>query len=224
MVAPRAFLNWVGLNIPSFNARLIHFFRIFLHSRDISVELLRESTSYFGYNPRRCFDASCSVVRLEHKKQELLGQIRDIENTSRIMQALQSYGTNADALSHTIFQISPSDDKRDLATCHYDAVSRWVFDAVLNVCETREVDAAASLYHQLSANPSAASFRGHIFERQVLNSLDGIHTKHPCSIRRLVDSNEMTWTYHGDEITRVTYETSMAQAGYHTLEHLEQLQ
>jgi hypothetical protein len=66
MVAPRAFPNWVG-SISFFNARLIHFFRIFLHPRDITFKLLRKSTSYFGYSSRQCFNASYSETRLKAK-------------------------------------------------------------------------------------------------------------------------------------------------------------
>jgi hypothetical protein len=126
MVAPRAFPNWVGLGISSLNARLIHFFRIFLHPRDISFELLRKSTSYFGYNPRRCFDASCSAARLEDNKRMVLRQIRSIaQSTDRILQMLIPYKLNADGLSFTIFQISPADESRYLVTCDCDAASQW---------------------------------------------------------------------------------------------------
>jgi hypothetical protein len=46
----------------------------FLHARDITFKLLRKSTSCFGYNPHRFFDASYSVTRVEAKTEEVLTQ------------------------------------------------------------------------------------------------------------------------------------------------------
>ena len=46
----------------------MHFFRMFLHPLDISPELLKESTLYLGYNPRRCFYSASSMERLEELK------------------------------------------------------------------------------------------------------------------------------------------------------------
>ena len=198
MVAHGAFPNWVGLSISLFNARPIHFFRIFLYRKDIKFKLLRESTSYFGYNPRLCFDASCSVNRLESKKQEVVRKIDRIAgNTSRIFQALNSNELDADALSHTIFQISPANELRQLETCHWDAVSQWAFNSLLNKCEAHEANATSQFYRQLSGIPWAASFRGHLFKRQVLNHLCGLRTEYTFSIRRLTDSDQTTWTYPG---------------------------
>src|SRR6266567_8066446 len=45
-----------------FSTRLMPLCRIFLHLFDLSFKLLRKSTSYFGYNPRRCFVASSSTA------------------------------------------------------------------------------------------------------------------------------------------------------------------
>jgi hypothetical protein len=169
MVTPRAFPNWVGLSISSFNARLIHFFRIFLHRGDIKFKLLRESTSYFGYNPCRCFDASRSVIRLEAKKQQVLRKIKSIAgNTSHIVDVLILYQLDAYALYHTIFQLSPENELRQLETCHCDVVSQWVFDSLLDACETHEANAAARFYRQLSGSSWAASFQGRVFERWML--------------------------------------------------------
>ena len=78
---------------------------------------------------------------------------------------------------------------------------------MLDVCETHEANAAARFYRQLSGSPWTASFRGHVFERQVLNHLCGIRTEYTFLIRGLTDSNETTWTYRG-EIPRVTYQES----------------
>jgi hypothetical protein len=130
---------------------MIHFFRIFLHPRDITFKLLRKSTSYFGYIPRQCFGASYSESRLKTKTEEVLARIRDIaEHTSSLLRVLNSYRIGADALCHTNFQLSPSDELRQLEICNYEVVSRWVFDSLLKVCETHEADAAAKFYRNLS--------------------------------------------------------------------------
>jgi hypothetical protein len=206
MVAPRAFPNWVGLRIPPFNARLIHFFRIFLHSHDITFKLLRKSASYFGYNPRQCFDLSYSESRLNAEIEEVVARIRDIaRGTTSMLQALYSYRLSANAISHTIFQLYPSNESRELAMCKYEVVSRWVLDSLLRVCETHEADAAAKFYCSLSGVPWAGAFLGQLFERQALKHLDDIGRHRRLTIRRLSDSGQIPWTYHGP-IPRFVFE------------------
>ncbi|KAF8498734.1 hypothetical protein F5888DRAFT_201198 [Russula emetica] len=111
----------------------------------------------------------------------------------------------ASALSHTIFQLSPTNEIRQLEACDYEAVSRWVFDTLLGVCETHEADAAAKLYCELSGEPRAASLRGRLFKRHILNYLDRIDTNRDLSIRGLTNSDQMTWTYRGP-IPRFTFQ------------------
>ena len=209
------FLTGLVFASPSPNARLIHFFRIFLYSGDITFKLLRKSTLYIGYNPRECFGASFSVTRLEAKREEVRRQITYIARKPiRILQELDSCVVGASvtgsALSHTIFQPSPSNKLRQLETCDYKAVSRWVFDYVLDVCETHEADAVAKLYRGLSVpfyEPRTVSLRGCLFERQVLNYLDGIDTHRNLSIHGLAYSDERPWTYRGP-IGRFTFQES----------------
>ena len=204
MVALRGFPNWVGLSISSFNARPTHFFRMFLHPSDITFKLLRESVSYVGYNPPQCFDASYSVTRLKTTKAVIMTQISGItRETGDILRALDSYRMGDSTLSHKIFQLYPADELRRLEECHYETVSRWVFDSLLGACEDRRADAAAIFYRSLSGQPWAAPFRGCLSERQVLKHLDGINTDSNLLIRRLTDSgqvtdsDQVTWTYHG---------------------------
>ncbi len=110
----------------------MHFLRIFLYSCDISVELLRESTSYFGYNPRRCFDASHTVARLAWRKSQVMGRIRGAaKHTADFMRMLESSRIGDSSVSHTIFQLSPADEFRHLSECHFDAVSPWALDVLL---------------------------------------------------------------------------------------------
>jgi len=132
--------------------------------------------------------------------------INDItKKTSKTLQALNSYRMGDSALSHVIFQIYPADESRLLEECHCETVSRWVFDSFLKACEDRQADATAIFYRNLSGKPWAASFRGCLFERQVLKHLDEINTHSDLLIRRLTDSGQVTWTYHGP-IQRFTFE------------------
>jgi hypothetical protein len=68
---------------------------------------------------------------------------------------------------------------------------------LLKVCEAQENYEASKFSRQLSGEPWAASFLGRLFEREILNYLDRNDTDRDLdlSIRRLTNSNEMTWTY-----------------------------
>jgi hypothetical protein len=182
---------------------------MFLHPRDVTFKLLRKSTAYFGYIPRRCFDASYSESRLKAKTEEVLARIREIGGaTSSILQALNSYRIGADTLSHKIFQ----NKFRQLETCNCEVVSRWVFDSLMMACETHEADAShatAKFYRNLSGVSWAGAFRGRLFERQALKYFDDIDGDLDLSIRRLHDSVQKTWTYHGPIPRSVFQETTV---------------
>jgi hypothetical protein len=156
MVAPRALPNWVGLGISPFNIRLIRlnrFFRIFLHPRDVTFKLLKKSTLYFGYNPRRCFDAACSMTRFEMQKDEVEIHSLDIGRTpSHILQTLQDFRKGANAVSHMIFQLRPTSKSRNLVQCDCEPVSKWAFNTLMDACEKHEADAATQLYRSLSSH------------------------------------------------------------------------
>src|SRR5260221_2009650 len=101
----------------------MHFFRIFLHPLDISPELLMKSTSYFGYNPRRCFNSAHSVRLLEAKK-VVRSRITGVRsNQSNMVKLLHSTRTGDCDVSHSIFEISPEDESRLLARCKFGSVS-----------------------------------------------------------------------------------------------------
>ena len=81
-------------------------FRIFLHPLDIPFKLLKESTSYFGHNPRRCFTASTSVMELQTQKNEVV--LRALSATqngfSRLVHATR-LGDAASELSNVFLKI-----------------------------------------------------------------------------------------------------------------------
>src|SRR6266852_1721190 len=189
MVVPRTVPNWVGLSISSPNARLIHFFRIFLHPFDITFNVLRKSTSYFGCNPRECFDASYSATRLNAKTVRARAQVMYIARKRDVFDEPLSSD-----LSYIILQLTPSDESRRLETCDYEPVSRWVVDTLLEAYETREAGAIAEFYRNLSRKSWAATFRDCLFERQVLTYLK---TNRNLPIRGLSNPKTTTWTYRG---------------------------
>ena len=116
-------------------------------------------------------------------------------------------GQSFSDLPHTIFQISPMDIDAFLPGCKIEAVSGWVLDLLLQGYRDCRADKLADFYFNLSVLPEAASLQSHLFERQVLNFLDGIRVERQFSVRRLTDSNQMTWAYRGP-IQRLTFEES----------------
>src|SRR5260221_12360883 len=114
----------------------MHFFRIFLYPFDISRELLEKSTLYFGYNPRRCLKSASSVQNLEEKKAVIELRIRDVASEpSNMVQLLNSSRRGDSSVSHSIFEISPTDKSRLLAKCKFSRVSRWALDCFLKSYE-----------------------------------------------------------------------------------------
>ena len=197
MVATRAFPRWVCLRVTSFNARLIRFFRVFLYPFDICLKLLSLSTSYFGYNPRLCFNAARSVEVLETKEM-VMSRIRDVAvKESNISHLVRSTRRGNSDVSHLIFEISPANDKRLLAQCGFGAVSPWALDVLLTEYETQQADAAITFYNTISRMSDAASLWAHVFERQVLNRLNSLPKEHKFPVHELTSSKEMTWTYRG---------------------------
>ena len=199
-----------GLVSPSiaFDTQLMPLRRIFLTPSDLSFKLLLEATSYFGYNPRRCFDASLSVANMETNIEDLKTLIKDAPNSSyNIIQLVHKSRTGGSTISHRIFQIFPLNDNRRLVECQFEPVSRWALDLLLQQYEDCKRNAVADFYHTISGTPGAASFRGYLFERQVLSHLCGIEDSHRFLIRGLTDSRRMTWTYSGP-IPHITFHES----------------
>ena len=176
----------------------MHFVRVFLYPFDISPHLLWESTSYFGCNPCLCFMGACSVNVLERTKKDVMSRIRGIAaQEGDILQLLRSSRTGDSDVSHSIFQISPKNESRLLAQCELGAVSRWALDHLLKAYEIEQADAVADFCHHISRASNVASLWGHVFERQVLDHLDGIEGEYEFPIQGLTSSGEMTWIYRG---------------------------
>ena len=183
----------------------MNFFRIFLHPFDISPRLLWESTSYFGCNLCLCFISARSVDILGSTKEDVISRIRDAAAQGvNILRLLRSSRTDDSDVSHSIFKISPKNESRLLAQCEFGTVSRWALDHLLKAYETQQVDVVADFYRYISRASDTASLWGRVFERQVLNYLDGIQDKREFLIHGLTSSGDLTWNYHGP-ITRFTF-------------------
>jgi hypothetical protein len=184
--------------------------RIFLHEDDFRFELLRESTSYFGYNPRRCFRAS-SIKKLNTEKTEVAEAINTAgDHIKEIFDLVHGARSGNLPVSHKIFQISPDDDDPEqlLAICRVGPVSSWAFDLLLCRYESYAADKIAEFYHQIKATSGpAGSLRRYMFERQVLNYFCSHPTESSVSIRGLVDSKKMPWSYNGPT-RRITFDKS----------------
>ena len=110
------------------------------------------------------------MTKLQGTMEEISTLITNIAiNPSQVLQAF--YSNRTGTVSHTIFQIYPTNELRQIGQCKCETVSQWVFDSLMKTCETYEANVAARFYRQLSADPFAASFAGHLFERSTLKEL-----------------------------------------------------
>ena len=82
---------------------------------------------------------------------------------------------------------------------------------MLKICEAHEADAAARLYVTLSGMSWTASFRGIVFEKQILRYLDSIDADRPLPIRRLGQPDETPWSYPGPIPRRTFKEPTVIQ-------------
>jgi hypothetical protein len=174
------FLTGLVLALP-INTRLKPLCRIFLNRFDLPFKLLRESTSYFGYNPRQCFGASLSVSNLYGKRDRTVFVIKDAATHNNFVQLFRSTQSGTNNVSHMIFQISPTDTNRLLSSCKFEPVSRWAFEHLLCQYEEMKPNAAAELYFALSRRTDAATLRGHLFERQANQASHSASAKRPSS-------------------------------------------
>lgn len=135
-------------------------------------------------------------------------RVRDVADKERHILRLLFSSLNGDqSVSYTIFVISPTHKDRRLFRCEFGAVSPWALDLFLKEYETRRADAVADFCRYISrSSDTKESLWAHVFERQVLNSLDGIDAEHKFLIRGLTssDSEQRTWTYRGP-IRRFTF-------------------
>jgi len=138
---------------------------------------------------------------LERMKKDILAQIRQVAiKQNNIFQLLYSSQAVDSDVSHCVFEIYPQTEERLLNECNFRVVSQWAFEHLLDVYQAQRADAVSAFYHYILGSSHAASLRGHVFERQVLNHLDGIKVEHNFpmhDLHRSSSSDPVTWTYRG---------------------------
>ncbi|KAF8257274.1 hypothetical protein EI94DRAFT_1692741 [Lactarius quietus] len=175
---------------------------LFLHPSNLSLELLEESASYFGFNPHVCFQAALSVQKMDRTKAKVIDAIDKAANEGidKLVSLISGARSGASTPSSWIFQIYPAPDDEDhsLPLCHV-SITRWALRHLVNRLKERGREKVFTLYDSISKIPAAAPFAGGLLEMQVLRYLDHISTKKMFTIRRLANSNpdEMQWIYPG---------------------------
>jgi hypothetical protein len=170
--------------------------RLFLDPQDLTYARLKESVSYFGFNPRRCFQASSSGRNLIQLKQSIEEAVRSISPNVEIS-TIYAETYSSSGLSHSIFQLSPEDDMRLLGGARVGAVSMWALDLLLKKYESRQSDAAFNFYQSIKGMRTAATLRGKYDGETSIKDLDSLECPRTFEIRSLADSTISNWTYPG---------------------------
>jgi hypothetical protein len=93
-----------------------------------------------------------------------------------IWQLLHDARAGDSVTPHSIFHIFPeeTDTNRWLSNCHFEGVSEWAFDLLLEQYKDHKADVTADFYYNTSGWSEAGSLRGHLLERQILSHLKDI--------------------------------------------------
>jgi len=181
-------------------------YRMFLAPLDLSYSQLRESTTYFGFNPRHCFCAPRNFYEIIRRTEEKIR--RSPENMS-----LQDQIWSKICISHSVFQLSPEDgdDRRLLADATISAISPWALTSLLELYEQRQADASFKFYKSIRNTPNAGTIRGQMFQVQVLKHLGALKGQEQFTIRRLTDSIPSQWTYPGPTASSCCHSSTFPQ-------------
>jgi len=129
-------------------------------------------------------------------RQTIEAKISGIANDQKILSLLTQEFLQS-RVSHTIFQLSPSDKWRVLSGARVEPVSDWVLNKLLTEYERRQADAAVELYMASASIQHGETLCGRLWERQVLKYLDSHHSPQTFTIRSLTNSTLSQWTYPG---------------------------
>jgi hypothetical protein len=168
--------------------------RMFLALSDLPYSRLRESTTYFGFNPRTCFDASSDPRYQVYCLGVIERKIKETaEKTS--LHSLWNQTCSTKSISHSVFQISPTDlnDDRLITQVAIAAVSSWALTTLLKIYEDHQAGASFEFYQMIKDLPNAGTIRGQMF--QVLKHLSALKGGEQFTIRRLTDSNTSQWSH-----------------------------
>ncbi|KIL61777.1 hypothetical protein M378DRAFT_821552 [Amanita muscaria Koide BX008] len=126
---------------------------IFLNPQNLDLANLRESTLYFGFNPRNSFNACKSGFGWDYYRAEIVDTIRSIKPRDVSLHALMNGTISAsnDSLSHLVFEILPSNENRYFSEARVQPVSSWVLEQLLEHYEQHDANAAADFYDMIMA-------------------------------------------------------------------------
>ncbi|KIL62166.1 hypothetical protein M378DRAFT_166004 [Amanita muscaria Koide BX008] len=169
---------------------------IFLHPSHLDLARLRESASYFGLNPRRCFQASRSEIHMRSGRLHVTKSIRSIDSSVNIYDLMMGTFDSKHA-SHAVFEMFPKDENRHLLEARIRAVSKWALKQLMEEYIKREASALADFYKKITRIPMARQLRGEMFQLWALNYFDTIDQATTFRIRNLATSEELDWLYPG---------------------------
>ena len=171
-------------------------YRMFLAVSHLPYSRLQELTTYFGFNPCTCFNARLKPRYLV----DYLGSIEKkigetAKNTS--LESLWRETCSIKSISHSIFQISPKDDRRMLSQVTTAAISPWALTTLLKIYEHHQADTSFEFYNMIKDLPDEGTIRGQMFQVQVLKYLNALKQREQFTLRRLTGSNTSQWIYPG---------------------------
>ncbi|EDR09962.1 uncharacterized protein LACBIDRAFT_293780 [Laccaria bicolor S238N-H82] len=132
---------------------------MFLAVPHLPYSRLQELTTYFGFNPRTCFNARLKP----HYLLDYLGSIeKKIDETAKktSLESIWRETCSRKSISHSIFQISPKDDRRMLSQVTTAAISPWALTTLLKIYEHRQADASFEFYNMIKDLPDEGTIRG----------------------------------------------------------------
>ena len=186
-------------------------YRMFLAGSDLPYSRLRESTTYFGFNPCICFVASSDPVYQVACIRDIEEKIKDAAQTTSL-DSLWCNTWSAKSVSHSIFQMSPRDNRRLSSQATTAAVSPWALTTLLKIYENRQADAPFEFYKIIGRTVlDAGTIRGQIFQAQVLKRLSALKGREQFTIRCLTDSDTFQWTYPGPTENSFSHSSTFPQ-------------
>ncbi|EDR09963.1 uncharacterized protein LACBIDRAFT_318345 [Laccaria bicolor S238N-H82] len=188
--------NWVSRRITTlWSPQELFLTGMFLAPPDLSYSWLRESTRYFGFNPRDCFHTPPSINEATAR----IGKnIKECSN-NMCLEEFWRKTRSTKSISQSVFQLFPSvdDDERLLDAAQISAVSPWALTTSLEIYERSQTGASFQFYRIIKNTRNAGTLRGQMFQVQVLKHLGGLKGPEQFTIRRLTDSDTSQWMYPG---------------------------
>ena len=157
--------------------------------QDITLQRFQAATDICGFVPREFLKAVKSPSTLGKAKQVIRDAIKSCRD---IASAMDDFIGDL-KVPHCAFLLCPGDEQRTQLNCLVKPVSDWAMDCIDATLDERSEDAAYKLYVRLEGSPSAASFRGTLWERRVHRYFRSLPTPWSFTIRALSDSSTLEW-------------------------------